>query len=193
MITSANALTALEAGGYEVESLLSIPCFCVGPRTAEKAALFGFRKTYNSDNDGTALAHLISQSLHNRKKAILHIAGRDTDNKAQDVLQKLGIPVIRWPIYEAIPALQLTPHTVQLVQQQKLDAVTVFSVRTAETLKALIQKHALEACCKDLIAIGLSEAVTNALAPLSWRKVVTAPTPTEDAILHCLTENLPVS
>lgn len=193
MITSANALTALEAGDYELDSLLSMPCFCVGPRTAEKASLFGFRKIYSSASDGTALAQLISQSLHNKKKAVLHITGRDTDSKAHDTLQSLGFAVQPWPIYQAVPTRQLSPHSVRLIQENKVGVVTVFSVRTAETLKAMLQKYKLEACCKELIAIGLSSAVTDTLSSLAWRKLITAPTPTEDAVLDCLTEALPLS
>lgn len=193
MITSANALTALDIGSYEVEGLLNIPCFCVGPRTAEKANLFGFRKTYNSSSDGEALAQLISQSLPNKKKAILHVAGRDTDSKAHDALQSLGFTVARWPIYQAVVATELNPYTIKRLREQRLDAVTVFSVRTAETLKALLLKHGLEACCQRLIAIGLSNAVRDVLAPLTWRDLVAAPQPTEESVLDCLTEILPTT
>src|SRR5258708_2527580 len=46
MITSANALNALTEAGQDIDQLQALsglPCFCVGPRTAERAAAFGFR------------------------------------------------------------------------------------------------------------------------------------------------------
>lgn len=192
MITSANALTALGSGDYETESLLHYPCFCVGPRTEAQARLFGFTKTYSSASDGAALARLIDQTLFNKKKSILHMAARDTDSKAHNELTTLGFAVRSWPIYRAEPAESLSPPLIKLLQQKKIDAALVFSVRTAETLVKLIKQHALETCCNQLVAIGLSQAVIDALLPLNWHKTAAAETPTEDAVIKCLAEIFPI-
>ena len=170
MITSSNALET----GQELAALFDLPCFCVGPRTAEKARSTGFRNVRSSSSDGTELARLIETTLKNNfpneKPQILHISGLDIDSKAQDELTRLGHRVIVWPVYAARPVLKLTERMASLFKQQQLDAVLVFSVRTAETLKALLGQNGLNPCCEGLIAIGLSEAIVDALKPHPWKK-----------------------
>jgi len=190
MITSANALDALAEGGQSMDTLLDLPCFCVGSRTAERAGAFGFRNTHAGKGDGIELAELIAAK--NIGKLLLHIAGQDTDRKAQNALEQRGFEVIFWPVYTALSATALTETTVQLIRQHKLDAVLAFSVRTAQALMALLKKHELEACCESLSAIGLSDAVTDVLGQRAWRRIVTATEPNEDAVIECLKRLYPV-
>jgi uroporphyrinogen-III synthase len=191
MITSANVLGVLIAG--QIQNLLGLPCFCVGPSTAEKARAFGFQTVENSAGDGLELAQLIGHMLNDKNRPILHIAGRDIDSGAHDELQRMGFMVTTWPVYAAIPATALTPATIEALQQKKLDAILLFSTRTAETLKLLLLRHGLGNCCQKLVTIGLSEAVIDVLKPIAWRKLVAAQTPAEDSVIAALKEILPVS
>lgn len=193
MITSGNALEALEAGGHTISELAGFPCFCVGPRTAEKARAAGFRDVHSAAGDGTELAQLIGGTLEGKGGPVLHISGQDIDSKAQDELARLGHKVVPWPVYIAEPSSNLAEPTIRLLEQRKLDAIVVFSVRTAQVLKALLAQNALEACCAGLTAIGLSETVAEALKPLPWRKLAVAARPTEEAVIECLKQTNPVS
>ena len=58
-----------------------------------------------------------------------------------------GLKIALWPIYSAVPVEALTKETIGLLREGKLDVITVFSPRTAETLKALLAHNQLEACC----------------------------------------------
>jgi uroporphyrinogen-III synthase len=191
MITSANAVDALEAEAANLDDLIKLPCFCVGPRTAERAQAFGFKKTFYSNSDGAELATLITGNLKDKKLPVLHIAGHDIDSKAHDALMQNDFNVITWAIYRSKPVQQLSPELLNKFQKQQLDAAVFFSPRTAETMKTLLRQHGIEACCQSLIAIGLSEAVTEALRPLPWRKSLAAPDPTQDAVIKCLKDSLP--
>ncbi len=193
LVTSGNALDALGKSNIDISALLDLPCFCVGPRTAVKAAALGFRTTYAASGDGAVLAQLVAQKLPHKNRPLLHIAGNDVDSKAYDQLRIMAFTVVAWPVYAAIAAAKLTPQAIARLEEGKLDAVLVFSARTAVTLKSLLRQHGLEACCERLIAIGLSEAVTDVLKSLPWRKLIAAPVPTEDAAISCLKEALPVS
>ena len=184
MITSANALAwPLPAA---LQSLLQRPCFCVGARTAAAARAFGFQDARSADGDGADLAQLIADSAGG--KSVLHIAGQETYGKAQDILRRKGFTVGTWPVYAVVPAVEFSPQTVALIRDGKIDAVPVFSPRTAELLKTLLQRHALPACCGRLIAIGMSEAVTEALRPLPWRILAAAERPTEESVIARLQE-----
>ncbi|MDX2027921.1 MAG: uroporphyrinogen-III synthase [Alphaproteobacteria bacterium] len=191
MITSGNVFEVLDKDS--IENLLPLPCFCVGPRTADKARDFGFRDVRHSDSDGTALAQLIGESLAEKTSPILHIAAQDIDSGGQDELQRLGYQVAIWPLYVALAAGQLSGGTTSLLAQRKIDAVLVFSVRTAETLVALLKQRGLEACCESLTAIGLSESVAEALRVLRWRSLAAAPEPSEESVIACLRQLHPVS
>jgi uroporphyrinogen-III synthase len=185
MITSPNALDAL-AGNQTVSHLFHLPCFCVGVRTAAKAKQFGFIHVLHSASDGRELAQLIASSLTHSCKVILHICGRDVASGAQEELRKSSFDVTRWFVYTAHKAVDFTPETLKRLQAKKLDAVLVFSTRTADALALLMTKHHLTGVCKKMAAIGLSDAATGPLKPFSWRVLASADTPSEDAMIECL-------
>jgi uroporphyrinogen-III synthase len=191
MITSANALDVLASGG-QIKHILGLPCFCVGSRTAIKAKEFGFQHIKHTTSDGKELAHLIGSSLPYKSTAVLHIAGRDVASAAQDELRHAGFHVAPWVVYTARTAADFTPETLKRLQGKKLDAVLVFSTRTADTLAILLTKHHLTGVCKKMAAIGLSDAVTGPLKPFSWRILAFAHVPAEDAMVECLKLNCPV-
>lgn len=190
MITSANALAALDQRREEITDLFTLPCFCVGTRTAGKASSFGFQQVQNMDGDGAELARFVAKSLVKKSK-ILHIAGSDIDNKAQQELEKQGHQTSVWPVYEAVPVKSLTAAAAGKIKAKQIDAILVFSPRTAETLAKLLKQHALEACCPQLAAICLSPAVAAALKPFSWRRLAAASAPAEQDVIALLQEVCP--
>jgi uroporphyrinogen-III synthase len=193
MITSANALDCLDRKRAEEAGLLRLPCFCVGSRTAAAAEAFGFGSVQGESGDGLRLAEHIGRSLAVESGALLHICGRHADSRGREALQRFGFGMRSWEVYEAEASLALSPLAIRLFREGKFDAVLLYSMRTAEILKALVIKHGLEACCRSVIALGISDAVRSALAPLSWRRLDAALQPTEDAVLQRLQELLPVS
>jgi uroporphyrinogen-III synthase len=192
MITSGNALMALEGRSAEAADLLGAPCFCVGPGTADKASAFGFRDVQNSTGDGAELARFMDAALTKRPASVLHIAGRDADSRAREILEKSGHRVTSWIVYETLPAADFTAVTRTLLENQKLEAILLFSPRTAQVLANLLKKTALEACCTGLAAICLSDTVAKVLRPLGWRHLVAVPKPAEEAVIACLLDLCPV-
>ena len=192
-ITSSNALLALKERQSSIAELLNAPCFCVGARTAESARKFGFCNVQSADSDGAGLAKLINRELGQKNASILHVAGRDVSSGLRKELEKQEYRIIDWPVYEAIPVSALTPATRNLLMMRKLNAVVVFSPRTARVLQELIVKHALEACCASVSAICLSEAVADGLRSLKWRRLIAAPQPSEEAVIACLKKACPVN
>jgi uroporphyrinogen-III synthase len=190
MITSGNAFEAL--GARQIDDLLTLPCYCVGPRTAEKARAFGFRDVAATASDGVELARFIARARPGKSAPLLHICGRDVESKGAEELRKEGWRVVSWPVYMATPVPRFTPATKARLENKRLDAVAVFSPRSAQVLKTLLAESALEACCAGLAAICLSDAVAAELTPLPWRHLVAARAPTEDAVIACLEELCPV-
>jgi uroporphyrinogen-III synthase len=193
MLTSPHALDFLDRRMCETSGLFKLPCFCVGASTASAAQSFGFESLHDSAGDGLALASHIKSMLDSARGDILHIAGRDTDSRGREALERWGYIVRAWTTYAAETSSALSSITQSRFREAKLDAVLVFSARTAATLNTLIVRHRLEACCRSVIALGLSDTVLEALRDLPWRLLDAAPTPSEVTVLQRLQELLPVS
>ncbi len=193
MLTSAHALDFLDRHGAAVETLRSLPCYCVGARTAAAAQAFGFACVENADGDGLALAALLQQNRQSAQGALLHITARDADSRGREALQQAGFTVQTWVTYQAEATPTLSSDLMQLLRAQKLDAVLLFSPRTAGILQKLLGDNRLQACCKNVIAIGISDIVIGAVADLPWLRRAATSSPTTDAVLQRLQEFLPVS
>jgi uroporphyrinogen-III synthase len=193
MITSANTIQALESGDYDIQNFFGLPCFCVGAATGRAATELGFRHVHISAGGGEELARLIAKTLTDKKKSILHIAAKETDSKARETLEQGGLRVINWAVYAARPADAMSEAVRQRLGAGQIDAVVVFSQRTAQILCELLAQYKLEACCESLTAIGLSQAVCGTLRVLPWRKVSAASQPTETAVIESLKQLHPVS
>jgi uroporphyrinogen-III synthase len=186
MLTSANALYALQDRMQEIEPYDDRPCFCVGPATADMAREAGFRRVYYTAADGAALAEAIAAALP-PGSSILHPAARDIDAKAQRALTAQGYAVTIWPVYAAIAATSLSPAICADLAHRRLDSVALYSARTARILLDLIHTQGLESDAGHLVAVGLSAAVTDVLSSFLWRGLATAAEPSEDAMLAVLT------
>lgn len=189
LATSAHAFDFFHAPYAE---LLDLPCYCVGTRTATAAHKAGFARVIDADGDGDELAGQVAASLNHSKGDLLYLAARDTDGGMESLLTARGFSLKNWVLYAAEAAVDFSPAAIAALRENKLDAVLVFSARTAETLESLIRKHGLEKACGNVIALGISDAVRQRLHSLPWRRIDTAPHTTEDSVVRQLQEILPV-
>lgn len=193
MVTSAHAFDFLDPQLCTAKNLYSLPCYCVGTSTAKAARIFGFQSIIDAGGDGLALATKVATSLKSDHGAILHPSAHDVDSQAREEIERLGFKIEAWTVYKAETATELSRTTQTLLRDRNIDAVLVFSTRTARTLKNLLQTHGLEEICKNMVALGISENVRNELNGLPWRILATAHDPTEKAVLQRLQELLPVT
>ena len=188
MITSSNVFDFAP----NLSSLTSLPCFCVGKRTAESARLAGFNNVYYTSSDGQVLAALISETLP-ASAHIMHIAARDIASAGQHALLESGYNVTIWPVYQADTANILTTEAQALINNGAIDAVMLFSARTAETFGQLLRRNGLEGCGQRMFCLGLSEATLAPLAGLTWRGMAAALVPTEESMIECLKQHCPIA
>jgi len=186
LITSANAPEALEEVKESLSDLLALPCFCVGTATGLAARALGFSDVRCSATDSAALAHLVTENLSDTSQSLLHIAGDVVDTKLRDILAKKGFTLTPWIVYHARAAQDFTKATREGIIEGKFDAVVLFSPRSARILVTLIEKNGLTSACTKILAVGLSQAVTDVLQTLPWRHLLVAAAPEENAVLACL-------
>jgi uroporphyrinogen-III synthase len=179
LLTSANAVPALRP------ELRALPTFCVGGATARAAATAGCRVVATGPDDGRALAGLVAARLPAGGR-LLHLAGADTAPGLAEALTGLGLACERLVAYRALPARALAAATRRALAAGRLDAVLLFSPRSATLWCGLVETAGLTAATARLLAACLSPAVAAAARGLPWRTVVIAERRDETALLDRL-------
>jgi uroporphyrinogen-III synthase len=74
------------------------------------------------------------------------------------------------------------------IAEHQIDAALFFSPRNAATFVRLAT--GLEEGCKHVVAVALSSAIAEKLAPLPWRRIAVASAPNESALLAALESSM---
>jgi uroporphyrinogen-III synthase len=183
----AQALLATSANGVRAFARRAerrdVPVLAVGDASAKAAREEGFANVESASGDVVALAELVRRRLDPKDGPLLHIAGTDLAGDLAGALRKAGFEYRREVLYAARAAQELSEALVADIRGGALDAVLVFSPRTAKILVGLMRAADLAAASPRLICFCLSQAVAAAVSPLRWRDVVIASQPTQAAMI----------
>lgn len=179
-VTSANAIRALPEG----HGLSSIRTLTVGPQSLTAATVAGFRaEAHGGDVNG--LAAFIRATLDPAKGPVLYLSGAETAGDLEGQLKAAGFACHRAVLYDAVPSETLGPAERELAEG-RLDAVLLYSPRTARIWRKLVEAAGLGAEAKRLRNFCLSRNVASVL-PEDWIREVPQ-TPDEQAMLALLAE-----
>ena len=191
MLTSANAVLALQNLPDILAQISPLPCFCVGANTAATANAAGFTRVDHSHHDGIALAHFLKSQLPTGT-TILHPCGNDVISGGSDLLAESGYHILSWPLYAAIPAPYLTPALRDALANNTITVAMFFSPRTAQVFGQLLTMHQLTDCCTAITGLALSKAVATMLQPLPLHQLVVATKPDTGSMLELLLAHCPL-
>jgi len=177
-VTSANAAPALGAA-------MHLPVFAVGAASATAARAAGCMRIESADGDAASLARLIVASCRPDGGAILHLGGTEVRQGLAEALSAGGFRVLRQAVYRARPAQALSAATCAALREG-IDAVLLFSPRTALIFCELALRQGLERCLGATDACCLSVAVAQSCRRLAWRCVRIAARPDQDALVELL-------
>jgi uroporphyrinogen-III synthase len=177
-VTSANAAPALGAA-------MHLPVFAVGAASAAAARDAGCTRVETAGGDAQSLARLIVASCQPQHGAILHVCGTEVRPGLAEALTEAGFRVQRHLVYRAKPAQDLSAQT-RSALRTGIDAVLLFSPRTARIFCELVVRHGLEQCLGATDAYCLSGAVAESCRKLVWRRVRIAARPDQDALVELL-------
>ncbi len=184
--TSANGVRAfVHNSASALDKDLSV--FAVGPATAQAARAAGFGDVRDAGGDGAALARLIIGDCPPGAGAVLHVAGSTRAGDLVGELQGAGITARRAILYDTVAADTLSPGLCREIEAHAIDAVLIFSPRTAELFVTLMVDAGLAPLAQDMVLVALSPAVSEA-APLPWGAVKVAGAPDQAALLAALAE-----
>jgi uroporphyrinogen-III synthase len=162
-LTSANAAPALAAARH-------LPVFAVGDASAAAARLAGCTRIETADGDAPSLARRIVTSCRPADGAILHVCGTEVRPGLAEPLIAAGFDVRRQAVYRAVAVPALSAQARAAVREG-IDAVLMFSPRTAGIFAALVVHHGLGRCLRGTAACCLSAAVAEACRELAWGRV----------------------
>jgi uroporphyrinogen-III synthase len=182
LFTSANGARIFAASSPRRE----LPVFAVGDASAAAARIAGFRAVTSAGGDVSDLAHLVRAKLAPQHGALVHAAGSVVAGDLGAALEAAGFAYRRAVIYDAVTADTLPPAAATAMRDGALELALFFSPRTAATFVRLVQAADLARTASGIAALGLSEAVAAALAPLSWHALRVAAQPTQGALIAAL-------
>jgi uroporphyrinogen-III synthase len=191
LATSSNGVRALAAhrAGAAARRL---PLLAVGDATARTAREAGFSDVRVAGGDVDALAALARENLKPQAGRLVHVAGRERAGDLKAALGAYGFTVDLAVLYAAKAATELPAEARAALRAGGLDAVLLYSPRTARIHAELVlaEADALVAAARKLHHVCLSRAVAGALDPLGLDpgRVHVATGPCQQALLRCLGE-----
>ena len=180
--TSANGVRALARRTPRRD----LPLFAVGPQTADAARRAGFDRIECADGDAATLAVAMPSWVKPEDGVLLHAASADNEGRLKELLAEEGYTVDVQVLYEVIAEATLPEQARLALSGDMVDAVIVFSPRSAQALRDSIVRAGLAAACARLAAVCISRATSEGLLPLAFRQVFVAERPNQDALLHAL-------
>lgn len=179
LVTSANGLRALARRTARRD----IPVFAVGAQTAEAARHAGFNEVKSADGDAGSLAHASARWAAPDGGALFHASGAETRGGLVERLRGLGFAVAGETLYDAVPVTELPPAAATALRRGALNAVLLYSPRSARTFADIVTRAGLADACTGLEALCISRATADRLAPLSFKAIRVAERPDQGAML----------
>lgn len=172
LFTSANGVRAFAAASPR----RSLRVLAVGDGSAEAARRAGFEDVESAKGDVEALATLVVDRLKPEDGILFHAAGTVTAGDLKSRLEALGYQVRRAQLYDAKIATALSTETRANLALGGIDAILLFSPRTARTF-ADLWRTAGAPDLSDIEALCLSAAVAREIDILGWSAVEIADRP----------------
>jgi uroporphyrinogen-III synthase len=192
--TSANALRAVEAG-LAGSSLLKLPLFAVGERTAAAARAAGFAEVVAGEGDGAALRDLVIENAKAKKlkkaKPLLYLAGEELARDLAGELANKGFEVVTQITYRMVPAKNLPGEVVDGFAAGRIEAVLHYSRRSARAFVDAARAGGVEISALSLPQCCISPAVAEIVRDAGATQVTVAASPDENALFEALKRALP--
>lgn len=156
--SSANAFS----GDYP-ESWRHVPVYAVGAQTSASAERCGFINIITGPGHMAALVPI----LQDVKGVIYYLRGQDVRHDLKNVLPDIQ----EFVVYETILRPELSAQTLESFKNSSLNAVAVFSQKSAEALCGAIHLAGLEQYCKGIYCLCLDESMVKSCRDLNWKDI----------------------
>jgi uroporphyrinogen-III synthase len=184
IVTSANASGAV-AGNSAFATLLNLPVYAVGRRSAEAAQQAGFADVTSAGGDVPDLVQLVAERHADASAPLLYLAGED---RAADLVSELaahGVTAEMRVVYRAV-TVPFPPELVAALEAGDVEAVLHFSKRSADNYVAGAYGAGIPELALAVRHYCLSAQVAEPLQVAGAERVAVAPRPEETALIELL-------
>jgi uroporphyrinogen-III synthase len=182
LFTSANGVRAFARR----TSLRDFPVFAIGSQTAHAAREAGFADVRNADGNAETLAATVRAAASPGNGDLLHVAGAEAEGRLAAELGAAGFAVRTEVLYDVPAAHEFPDEARAALARGDVDAVLLFSARSAQAFVDCIAKADLAPACRRLVAVCISEAAAKPLSSLAFKDVRIAGRPNQPSVLDCL-------
>jgi uroporphyrinogen-III synthase len=174
----------------QIASLFGVPVHAVGARTAEAAREFGFHNTSSAGGTVADLANLVRAEIAPGEGRLVHLSGRDAAGDIAGTLARAGYETQRIVVYEAVPAEALPADAVEALRDGRVEAVLLYSPRSAEAFAGLVRQAGLGERLADISAVAISQNVAETARIAGFGHVSVAAATEESALFDALSRLL---
>ncbi|MCT4655660.1 MAG: uroporphyrinogen-III synthase [Cohaesibacter sp.] len=182
IFTSRNGLRSLDKA--QLSSLLDVPVFCVGRKTAQLAKELGFETISRVQPQASGFADCLAGELSPDAGPLLYITGLHRSGQIDIDLRKRGFEVTLLEAYETKPIARFSDDVRRAIQDGFIHGVLLYSARTAQLFLNLLERDNLTQKAADLTFYCLSQAVAAPIGEKNYPLVV-ANAPNEASLLAC--------
>tara|TARA_R110002124_G_scaffold109676_7_gene262806 strand:- start:444 stop:1187 length:744 start_codon:yes stop_codon:yes gene_type:complete len=179
VLTSANAVRTLVDRNV-VEQYAHLPVLAVGDRTARDAEAAGFARVSSAAGAFADLVNAIG--LSGLKGPLFYPTGKHQSADLAKAVAPMGVMVATAKVYDMVAITALPAHVLAALGDGGIDAVLVYSRRTAEVFAQLAQS--LDRAQRQALGmLCISEAVAEPLLETHFNRISLADRPDEEAMM----------
>jgi uroporphyrinogen-III synthase len=184
IVTSAEAIRAVEASGAIPSRVLSLPVLAVGEKTAEAARTAGFRRVEVAAGTGVQLAELVISKRAEMPQPFLYLAGEPRAPYLEERLDEKDVIYRTFVVYRMHP-VQMDAVALEGLLSSGIDAVLFYSEETAKRffeLTGVMAAMELEGARFLCLSPKIAQSVPRQFA----RCIEVAQKPSENSLLELL-------
>ena len=189
-LTNVQAILATSANGMRAIARRTerrdLPVFAIGSATALSAKSAGFSDVKSADGDAIDLAKAIPSWASPESGDLLHASGVEGEGRLAKALTASGFRVRTEFLYDVAAVSTLPTAIADELLANRIDAVMLFSSRSAQVFAKCVADAGLAARVANLLCLCISKATASGLAPLNPSNVRIAEHPNQASLLDCL-------
>lgn len=158
--------------------------WCVGDETADFANKNGFSTVFSAKGTAADLSQLIKDKTS--PQPMLRVTRLDQTDKLSAILNNDGYAVTSLPLYRTTPINGLSTDIIKALKDNRITDILFYSPYTARITVKNIQASNVGDACRKITAWCISKKTGAALDALSFKDVIIADKPNEQALLEPL-------
>lgn len=163
-----------------------VPLFAVGAQTAAMAQKEGFHCVHSAEGDAAALVALLRDALRPEAGTLLHATGTNASPAFSAVLAEAGFELNTCVLYDIVEVAELPTAAVEALRANTLDAVLIYSPRSARLFTDRVERAGLVSSCARLLACCISREAAAAAQGITFAELRIAAHPDQESLLALL-------